>query len=174
MPLTEQSVSVVFDMLTMAPVSPWPTMFTLLSRTLDKVAPLVAPQARHMRVRASRGSANGTALARKETKESLMQQNVGRIERWGRAALGGVLIAGSIGAITRKRHTAAAALGATGAVLLETAITRVCPVNALLGIGSHVRPSRAQARASALGTHRDFAHHWSSLSAVPSRQERPL
>ncbi len=103
-----------------------------------------------------------------------MQVNVGHLERWGRAALGGVLIAGSVRAIRRKRHTAAAALGATGAVLLETAITRVCPLNALLGIGSHVRPSRSQERAGALGTHRDFAHRWSSLSTTPSRQERPL
>ena len=103
-----------------------------------------------------------------------MQENVGHVERWGRAALGSALIAGSIRAIMRKRPAAAAALGATGAVLLETAITRVCPLNALLGIGSHVRASGQQQRTRELGTHRDFAHHWSSLSATPSREERPL
>jgi len=103
-----------------------------------------------------------------------MQENVGNVERWGRAALGSVLIAGSIRAIMRKRPTAAAALGATGAVLLETAITRVCALNALLGIGTRVGASGQQERTRSLGSHRDFAHHWSSLSAVPSRAERPL
>jgi hypothetical protein len=99
-----------------------------------------------------------------------MQENVGNVERWGRAALGSALLAGSISAILRKRPTAAAALGATGAVLLETAITRVCPVNAMLGIGARARASLQQERARALGTHRDFAGKWSSLSTALSRQ----
>src|SRR5512142_3092491 len=63
-----------------------------------------------------------------------MQENVGTMDRWIRGVVGSLLIGGAATAVGRRQPLVAAALMATGAVLLETAITRVCPVNALLGV----------------------------------------
>jgi uncharacterized membrane protein len=63
-----------------------------------------------------------------------MQENVGMRDRWIRGVVGSALVGGGLAAVARQRPLTAAALTALGAVLLETAITRVCPVSALLGV----------------------------------------
>jgi hypothetical protein len=63
-----------------------------------------------------------------------MQENVGNIDRWVRVAAGGALILGAARALGIRGAVAPALLFASGAVLLETALTRVCALNALLGV----------------------------------------
>ena len=63
-----------------------------------------------------------------------MQENVGQIDRWVRFALGGALVLGGLRALTRRRTFGGALALTGGALVLESAITRVCPVNALLGV----------------------------------------
>jgi uncharacterized membrane protein len=62
-----------------------------------------------------------------------MLENVGKNDRWLRAAIGSSLVLTGIWRTRRGGLAPALALGA-GALLLETAITRVCPLNAWLGI----------------------------------------
>jgi hypothetical protein len=62
-----------------------------------------------------------------------MKENVGRRDRILRIVVGSSLLAIGYGLMNRNRAAGATAL-AWGAMVTETAITRVCPINALLGI----------------------------------------
>lgn len=62
-----------------------------------------------------------------------MQENVGTIDRWVRVAVGGTLVTAGLYGLAR-RNVLPAALLTTGALVLESALTRVCPLNAWLGI----------------------------------------
>jgi hypothetical protein len=62
-----------------------------------------------------------------------MQENVGTIDRWVRVALGAGLVTAGLSRLTR-RTAAPTALVGLGALVLESALTRVCPLNALLGV----------------------------------------
>lgn len=62
-----------------------------------------------------------------------MQENVGTIDRWVRVAVGGTLVTAGLYGLAR-RNVLPAALLTTGALVLESALTRVCPVNAWLGV----------------------------------------
>lgn len=63
-----------------------------------------------------------------------MHENVGRIDRWLRFAVGGGLMLAGTRALSSRSTLTPALLLATGAVILDTAITRVCPLNGALGI----------------------------------------
>lgn len=63
-----------------------------------------------------------------------MQENVGNADRWLRVAVGGALVLAGARALGAKRAVVSGLSLAGGAILLETAITRVCPVNAAFGI----------------------------------------
>lgn len=62
-----------------------------------------------------------------------MQENVGNADRLLRIGIGVSLISVALTRLKRGR-LGPALLFASGALLLESAITRVCPVNSLLGI----------------------------------------
>jgi hypothetical protein len=63
-----------------------------------------------------------------------MQENIGNLERWLRVAAGGALVLGGARALGARGALAPALVLASGALVLETALTRVCPLNALLGV----------------------------------------
>lgn len=65
-----------------------------------------------------------------------MQENVGDTDRWLRVAVGGALVLGAASSLGGRRALGPGLLLAGGALLLETAITRVCPLNAALGVDS--------------------------------------
>jgi uncharacterized membrane protein len=62
-----------------------------------------------------------------------MNENIGRMDRWLRVALGGGLVLAGLRGLGRS-SLACGVLLTSGALLLETALTRVCPVNAALGL----------------------------------------
>jgi|SRR4051812_4807725 uncharacterized membrane protein len=70
-----------------------------------------------------------------------MLENVGKTDRWLRAAVGSSLVLAGLGGARRGGLASALALGA-GVMLLETAITRVCPVNHWLGIDTRFQNER--------------------------------
>ncbi len=62
-----------------------------------------------------------------------MLENVGKTDRWVRTAVGSSLVL--LGAWHSRRGGLASALAlGAGAMLLESAVTRVCPVNSWLGV----------------------------------------
>ncbi|HYP74341.1 MAG TPA: DUF2892 domain-containing protein [Polyangiaceae bacterium] len=71
-----------------------------------------------------------------------MQENVGDRDRVLRFGVGGaLLIAGLLG--LRRGRLGPALLFASGAMVLESAVTRVCPVNSLLGVDTRADQSRS-------------------------------
>lgn len=74
-----------------------------------------------------------------------MQENVGTIDRWVRVGVGGALVTVGLRRLA-PRNFAPAALVTLGALVFESAITRVCPLNALLGIDTRVLDPRSGAR----------------------------
>jgi hypothetical protein len=63
-----------------------------------------------------------------------MQENVGNVDRWLRMVVGGAALLGATRALWTRGAIAPGLLLAGGAILLETAVTRYCPVNAALGL----------------------------------------
>ena len=64
-----------------------------------------------------------------------MRENVGGADRGMRAVLGPALVAMGAAGMTRGRNPlASAAALVTGALITETAVTRVCPLNEVLGV----------------------------------------
>lgn len=64
-----------------------------------------------------------------------MKENVGQIDRWMRSVVGpGLLALGYAKLGGNRGHIGGLLAMIGGALILESAITRVCPVNALLGI----------------------------------------
>jgi hypothetical protein len=61
-----------------------------------------------------------------------MQENVGSTDQWLRIAVGGALVLGATRSLGARGAFASGLILATGALLLQTAVTRVCPVNAAL------------------------------------------
>jgi hypothetical protein len=85
-----------------------------------------------------------------------MQENIGDIERWLRVAAGGALIFGGARALSARGAALAPALMlASGALVLETALTRVCPLNALLGVDTRKSRSTPEQLSEAGGTSGD-------------------
>jgi hypothetical protein len=68
-----------------------------------------------------------------------MQENVGNRDRLLRFAVGGSLLLAGLSGLRRGRWVPALLL-TSGTAVLESAITRVCPVNALLGIDTREEP----------------------------------
>jgi hypothetical protein len=88
-----------------------------------------------------------------------MQENVGEIDRAVRFAVGGLLVVGAVRSLIKRRSVGAAMTLAAGAVIVESAITRVCPINALLGVDTRQFDSDAkQLRLSAGNLHGDRAN----------------
>lgn len=79
-----------------------------------------------------------------------MKENVGELDRWARVAVGTALSAAGIRKALKKKRKksqlAPAALFAGGAFILESALTRVCPINAMLGIDTRKRDRKAASR----------------------------
>jgi hypothetical protein len=72
-----------------------------------------------------------------------MTENVGRIDRIIRTALGTGLVA--IGVTQLREAPVIGALAAVaGALVLESALTRVCPLNAALGIDTRSRREKLE------------------------------
>lgn len=71
-----------------------------------------------------------------------MQENVGRMDSWIRLGLGGGLAVAGIRAL-KGGLVMPAVLFTTSALLVKSAITRVCPVNGLLGIDTRKHDGRA-------------------------------
>lgn len=63
-----------------------------------------------------------------------MRENVGNTDRWLRAVIGGALVLVAARSLGARRAIAPGLLLAGRALLLETALTRVCPLNAVLEI----------------------------------------
>ena len=70
-----------------------------------------------------------------------MRENVGRIDRIVRTVIGARLVAGGLWAGLRGHRTAVFEV-ALGGFLLESALTRVCPVSTLLGIDTRSTEER--------------------------------
>jgi hypothetical protein len=79
-----------------------------------------------------------------------MQENVGSLDRWVRLAAGGALMFGAARALGARGALAPALVFASGAMVLQTAVTRVCALNALLGIDT--RSSSTRSAGPALGS----------------------
>ncbi len=80
-----------------------------------------------------------------------MKENVGRIDRMARSIAGPALMAlgyRQLGGRTGHRAGLAAMVG--GALLVESAVTRVCPLSALFGVDSRSPGERARDRRDAL------------------------
>jgi hypothetical protein len=88
-----------------------------------------------------------------------MKENVGRIDRIGRAVIGPALMAlGYTRLRGRDGETAGLAAMIVGAMLIDSAITRVCPGNALLGIDTRTKRERERDLQSLLrASDRDMA-----------------
>ena len=70
-----------------------------------------------------------------------MQENVGTKDGWIRSAVGSSLV--TLGLWRSRRAPLQSLLAAgVGAILLESAVTRVCPVNALLGVDTRADEER--------------------------------
>lgn len=70
-----------------------------------------------------------------------MKENVGRIDRIVRSVLGTGLVA--FGATSLREAPVVGVVAAVaGALVLESAVTRVCPLNAALGIDTRSRKER--------------------------------
>jgi hypothetical protein len=78
--------------------------------------------------------------------EDAMHQNVGRTDQLIRIGVGSALVFAGIGRLARGRRLAPTALLAGGAVLLETAVTRTCPINHLLGLDTRRLDARERNR----------------------------
>lgn len=76
-----------------------------------------------------------------------MKENVGRIDRLARAVVGPALLLLGHGPLGggRGRPAGLAAI-VSGALMIETAITRVCPLSALLGIDTRSQAERERDR----------------------------
>lgn len=73
-----------------------------------------------------------------------MRENVGGADRVARAVAGPALLAFGVGRWLTGGASAGALLAAVaGALITETAVTRVCPVNEVLGVDSARRIRRA-------------------------------
>lgn len=77
-----------------------------------------------------------------------MQENVGNRERWVRVAIGSGLVLAGVRGLARSGRFLPATLIACGSVVLDTAITRVCPLNAAFGAGQNGWDDRIQRLAS--------------------------
>jgi hypothetical protein len=84
-----------------------------------------------------------------------MQENVGSIDRWLRVAAGGALVFAGARALGARGALAPALALASGALVLETALTGVCPLNALLGVDTRTSRSTAEALPEAGATSGD-------------------
>lgn len=74
-----------------------------------------------------------------------MKENVGRADRAARGVLGPALMSLGYGRLGGREGQAAGLLTmVSGAVLIESAVTRVCPINALLGIDTRSSAERAR------------------------------
>ncbi len=102
-----------------------------------------------------------------------MQQNVGETDRWVRIGLGSALAVAGALSLHRGKVAPVLLLGSS-ALLLESAITRVCPVNALLGRDTRSQdPDRFSRRFGArtpAGT-RVGAAQLNRVSATPTATE---
>jgi hypothetical protein len=70
-----------------------------------------------------------------------MRENVGRIDRLVRTVIGARFMLHGLAGVVRGRRSAAFAVAA-GGFLLESALTRVCPVSTLLGIDTRSTEER--------------------------------
>lgn len=92
-----------------------------------------------------------------------MQENVGTADRWLRVAVGGALVLGSLRALRRGGGIAPGLALAAGAIVLETAVTRVCPVNAALGLDTRTwEPFGRLVTDSEAGTIREAARRFAA------------
>jgi hypothetical protein len=98
-----------------------------------------------------------------------MHQNVGRTDRLVRIGLGSVLTLAGLRSLRRGRaRVAPAALIGSGALLLETAVTRVCPLNALLGIDTSSRERGARSGREGERTRSDDASSSGIDASLPN------
>lgn len=75
-----------------------------------------------------------------------MKENVGRLDRIGRFLIGPAIMALGFTRLDRRRggDLAGVAMMIAGALVIDSAITRVCPVNALLGLDTRTKRERAR------------------------------
>lgn len=93
-----------------------------------------------------------------------MQENVGSIDRWIRLGVGAGLLVTGASAVGRQRIKSAALI-ALGTALIETSITRVCPMNAALGLDTR-RYDRNGARRQLSQTHANAVGQGESIGAA--------
>lgn len=91
-----------------------------------------------------------------------MQENVGTADRWLRVAVGGVLVVGALSALRRRGGLAPGLFLAGGAIVLETAVTRVCPLNAALGLDTRTWRPFGRLDTQAEGTIREAARRFAA------------
>jgi hypothetical protein len=83
----------------------------------------------------------------KPSLEALMKENVGRADRLVRSVVGPALMTAGYGPLGGNRGKLAGLLGLiTGALVVESAITRVCPLNALFGLDTRSDAERDRDR----------------------------
>jgi hypothetical protein len=79
-----------------------------------------------------------------------MQENVGRADRIVRSIIGPALMLFGYGPLGARKGRGMGLLTVIGgALLVESAITRVCPVNALLGLDTRTEQERRRDREAA-------------------------
>jgi hypothetical protein len=92
-----------------------------------------------------------------------MQENVGTADRWLRVAVGSALVVGALGALRRGGGIVPGLVLAGGAIVLETAVTRVCPLNAAFGLDTRTwRPFGRLVTESEAGTIREAARRFAA------------
>jgi len=84
-----------------------------------------------------------------------MKENVGRVDRLGRAVIGPALAAfGYTRLGGRAGRVSGLVAMITGVLIVESAITRVCPVNALLGLDTRTKRERERDLHALVQAHR--------------------
>lgn len=98
-----------------------------------------------------------------------MKENVGKTDQVMRSVLGPMLIAAGYSRLARGGSTFLGSLGImAGTALLESAITRVCPLNELMGVDTRDPLSAAQDRAATLEESRLPVEREASVGMLPS------
>ena len=95
-----------------------------------------------------------------------MQENIGRIDRVVRSFVGPALTGLGYMQLRRGNLVLGAAGVALGAVIIETAVTRVCPFNAILGLDTRSEEERLRdSRVALLAETQRVAERYAEIGA---------
>lgn len=102
-----------------------------------------------------------------------MKENVGRVDQIVRGVVGSALLAAGLGPLAGRRGEPLGLFSMVlGALTLESAVTRVCPMNRVLGFDTRSK-EEVNRDLRALGK-REISGEWDRLAPFPSFSTSPL